>query len=180
MIYDTPFKTDDGMRHVRAYTDEKKKCFVQLTDVKVLEVDGEDISFELSGDDNIAKVEAVHLTNIQSALENSKEWFGKELTEKTITKAYIKDDVVTAEKIEASRVFNANKELVDIETLSPGVTCSVFVEFSGLWFARSHFGSSWNLVQVKIHEDTKNTEEEPECEVESYPEECMFEDSVSK
>ena len=187
MIYDSPFKTDDGMRHVKAKTDDGKRCFIQLKGVKVLEVDNEDVSFELSGDDNLAKVEAVHITNIQSALEKSKDWFGKEVSEKTIAKAYIKDEVITAERISASKVFDAKKQPVDFEGITPGATCSVFIEFSGLWFARSHFGPSWNVVQVKLEEEEKVPELESvddpvpqEVEVESYPEECMFEDGDSK
>ena len=39
MIYNSPTKADDGMRHVKAYTDEKKRCFIQLPGVKVLDID---------------------------------------------------------------------------------------------------------------------------------------------
>ena len=59
------------------------------------------------------------------------------------------------------------------------MTCSIFVEFSGLWFAKKAFGPSWNLVQVKIHEDEKPPEE-TEPEIEAYPDQYMFEDEVSK
>ena len=91
MIYDTPTKADDGMRHVKALTEDKKRCFIQLNDVSVLDVDystGE-VSIEITGEDNQAKIENVHSTNIKSALENSEEWFGKKVSEKAIDKAYI-------------------------------------------------------------------------------------------
>ena len=180
MIYDTPAKADDGMRHVKVFTEDKKKCFIQLIGVDVLDIDKNtgEISFDISGDDNQAKVEAVHAENVQSALQNSQEWFGKEVSEKTIAKAYIKDDVITAERIEATRVFDSKRESFDFDNISPGVKCSVFIEFSGLWFARSHFGPSWNIVQMKIHEEEKNPESEEV--VETYPDECMFEDEISK
>tara|TARA_X000000368_G_scaffold60431_1_gene42575 strand:+ start:6654 stop:7196 length:543 start_codon:yes stop_codon:yes gene_type:complete len=180
MIYDTPTKADDGMRHVKALTDDKKRCFIQLNDVSVLDVDystGE-VSIEITGEDNQAKIENVHSTNINSALENSEEWFGKKVSEKAIDKAYIIDDSITAEKIEATKIFTANKELSDFETLTSGTKCSVFIEFAGLWFARSHFGPTWNIVQVKIHEEKTPEVEVPS--VDAYPEECMFEDEESK
>ena len=110
--------------------------------------------------------------------ENSEEWFGKKVSEKAIDKAYIVDDSITAEKIEATRIFAANRELVDFETIAPGTKCSVFLEFAGLWFARSHFGPTWNIVQVKIHEEKTPEVEVPS--VDAYPEECMFEDEESK
>ena len=57
-----------------------------------------------------------------------------------------------------------------------GKVCSLFVEFSGIWFAKKAFGPSWNLVQVKIHEDESEEPEKEESPVESYQEEYMFED----
>ena len=39
MIYDTPAKADDGMRHVKVFTEDKKNCFVQLIGVDVLDID---------------------------------------------------------------------------------------------------------------------------------------------
>ena len=81
MIYDTLSKGEDGLYHSRALNDEKKRYFIQLNGVTVSDVDHEtgEVSFEVTGEDNQAKVESVHVTNLQSALENSKTWFGKEL-----------------------------------------------------------------------------------------------------
>jgi len=149
MIYNKPTKADDGMRHVAAFTDEKKRCFIQLPCVKVLDTDSEmgEVSFEITGEENQAKIESVHESSIESAVENAVEWFGKELSEKTVTNAYTKEECLSTDKIEATRVFNSKNEQVDFETLSPGTTCSIFVEFSGLWFARKAFGPSWNIVR---------------------------------
>jgi hypothetical protein len=180
MIYDTPQKTDDGMRHVNALTEDKKRCFIQLNNTQVLDIDSKtgEVSIEITGEDNQAKIENVHTTNIKSALENSEQWFGKKVSEKAIDKAYIIDDSITADKIEATKIFTSKKEQVDFESLTPGTKCSVFIEFAGLWFARSHFGPSWNIVQVKIQEEKIPEVEEPP--VEAYPEECMFDDEESK
>ena len=181
MIYNKPTKAEDGMRHVAAFTDEKKRCFIQLPCVKVLDTDSEmgEVSFEITGEENQAKIESVHASSIQSAVENAVEWFGKELPEKTVTNAYTKEECLSTDKIGATRVFNSKNEQVDFETLSPGTTCSIFVEFSGLWFAKKAFGPSWNIVQVKIHEEEKNEVEETQ-EIEAYPDGCMFENPDSK
>ena len=183
MIYDTPKKGEDGMYHVRALTEERKRYLIQLTGVKVSDVDTNsgEVSFNITGEDNQAKLETIHASNIQSALENSTEWFGKKLPDKTIANAYMKDDELSVDRIDATRIFDSQKQSVDFDTLKEDNVCSVFVEFSGLWFAKKAFGPSWNLVQVKIHEDEKPPppESKEEHPVEAYPEEYMFEDEVT-
>ena len=84
MIYDTLSKGEDGLYHTRALTDERKRYFVQLNGVTVTDVDQEtgEVSLEIIGEDNQAKIESVHVMNIQSAMENSATWFGKELPER--------------------------------------------------------------------------------------------------
>ena len=99
MIYNKPTKADDGMRHVTAFTDEKKRCFIQLPCVKVLDIDSEmeEVSFEITGEENQAKIESVHASSIQSAVENAVEWFGKELPEKTVTNAYTNEECLSTD-----------------------------------------------------------------------------------
>jgi len=41
MIYDTVSKGEDGLYHVRAFTDERKRKFIQLNDVKIVEKTGD-------------------------------------------------------------------------------------------------------------------------------------------
>ena len=67
-------------------------------------------------------------------------------------------------------------ELIEngIKDVKIGSSCTVLIEFSGLWFAKKAFGPSWNLVQVKVHEEKKA---EPEIhEKESYPDEYTIQD----
>ena len=89
----------------------------------------------------------------------------------------MKDDELSVDRIDATRIFDSQKQSVDFDTLKEDNVCSVFVEFSGLWFAKKAFGPSWNLVQVKIHEEEKPPpppEPKEEHPVEAYPEEYMF------
>jgi len=178
MIYDTLSKGEDGLYHSRALNDEKKRYFVQLNDVSVSDVDQEtgEVSFEITGDDNQAKVETVHVTNLQSALENSKTWFGKELPEKTISGAYTRSENLETDRISATRIFDHNKETVEFSSVIVGMKCTILVEFSGLWFAKKH------LVQRGIcpNENSRRKIPEPEVEVEeeeTYPDQYMIQDS---
>ena len=165
MIYDKLTKGDDGLYHVRAFTDERKKYFVQLNDVTITDV-GEDVVFELV---NTEKVDIIHEQIIQDAIDNSVEWFGKKLAEKTLRSAYTREDTISAEHIADTKVFNSEKEIIGFDVIKPGDLCSVIVEFSGLWFAKKAFGPSWNIVQVKARQPEEKFDE-------TYPENYMFED----
>ena len=166
MIYDTLSKGEDGLYHSRALNDEKKRYFVQMDGVI-----GSDVYKETG------KVSG-HTTNLQSALENSKTWFGKELPEKTISGAYTISDNLETDRISATRVFDHTKESVEFSSITVGMSCTALVEFSGLWFAKKVFGPSWNIVQLKIHEEKiPEAKVEVEVEEETYPDQYMIQDS---
>jgi hypothetical protein len=165
MMYDKLTKGDDGLYHVRAFTDDRKKHFVQLNDVTITDT-GDDFAFEVSTPE---KVDVIHDMNIQNAIDNSQEWFGKKLTEKTLRSAYTREETLSAERLQNTKVFSHDKALIDFDILQPGDVCSVIVEFSGLWFAKKAFGPSWNIVQVKMQQTVEKFDE-------TYPEDYMFED----
>ena len=51
MLYNSPVKGDDGLYFVKALTDEKRKCFVQLNKVTLADISNE-IVFDLNTDVN--------------------------------------------------------------------------------------------------------------------------------
>ena len=153
MLYNAPAKGDDGLYFVKALNDTKRKCLVQLNGVKVIDVSG-DVVLELVSEANLQKIGDIDALNLEAAQENCESWFGKQLSEKVIQGAYtpsIADGQITGECIEATKVFNPQQEQLDLESVQPGKTCDVILEFSGLWFAKKTFGSSWNVVQVRVH-----------------------------
>ena len=87
MIYNAPAKGEDGLYFVKALNDEKRKCLVQLNNVKVSDVSGE-VVFELDSDVNIKKIEDIDAGNLVAANENCETWFGKKLSENVIKGAY--------------------------------------------------------------------------------------------
>ena len=163
MIYDKLTKGEDGLYHVRAFTDERKRHFVQIDDVTITDV-GEEVIFEYTCD----KVDAIHELNIQNAIDNSEEWFGKKLQEKTLRAAYTREDTLSAERIPSMKIFDHEKSLLDADTLASGEVCSIIVEFAGLWFAKKAFGPRWNLVQLRKRQPEEKFDD-------SYPEDYMFE-----
>jgi len=173
MLYNAPAKGDDGLYFVKALNDSKRKCLVQLNKVKVADVSG-DIVFELASEANVQKIGAIDILNLEAARENCETWFGKQLSEKVIEGAYtssVADGQVTGERIEVTKAFNAQQESVDIENVQAGKVCDVILEFAGLWFAKKSFGSSWNVVQVRVH---------PDPILDTYPEEYAFVDEVEE
>lgn len=167
MLYNAPVKGDDGLYFVKALNDNKRKCLVQLNKVKVSEVSGE-VVFALISDTNIDKIKNVDSQNLVAAHENAESWFGKALSEKVVEGAYtpsLVNDQLSGDKIEVTKVFNSAREVVDFDLVQPEKTCDVILEFSGLWFAKKAFGSSWNIVQVRLHDD-------PVLDV--YPDEYSF------
>jgi hypothetical protein len=155
MLYNAPIKGEDGLYFVKALNDSKRKCLVQLNKVKIADVSG-DIVMNLDSDANISKIQAIDEENLVSAVENSESWFGKKLSDKVVEGAYtfsIVDGQITGERIEVTKVFNSDQEVVDFDLVQPEKNCDVILEFAGLWFAKKSFGSSWNVVQVKVHPD---------------------------
>jgi hypothetical protein len=169
MIYNAPIKGEDGLYFVKALNDDKRKCFVQLNGVKVSEV-SEEVVFNLDSEVNTQKIEAIDTTNLDAAQEQCETWFGKKLSENVIKGAYtpsVKDGQVTSERIDATKVFNMQEEAFDFENVQSEKTCDVILEFAGLWFAKKAFGTTWNLVQVRVHDEPI---------VDTYPEEFAFVD----
>ena len=167
MLYNAPAKGDDGLYFVKALNDTKRKCLVQLNGVKVTDMSG-DVVLELVSEANLQKIGDIDALNLEAAQENCETWFGKQLSEKVIQGAYtpsIADGQITGECIEATKVFNTQQEQLDLESVQPGKTCDVILEFSGLWFAKKSFGSSWNVVQVRVH---------PDPILDTYPEHYAF------
>jgi len=169
MIYNAPAKGEDGLYFVKTLNDTKRKCLIQLNNVKIADVSGE-VVFDLASETNLKKVEDVDAANLEAANENCESWFGKQLSEGVIKGAYtpsLKDGQVTCDRLDITKVFNAQQELIDFEGVQPEKTCDVILEFAGLWFAKKSFGYSWNVVQVRVH---------PDPVLDTYPEEYAFVD----
>ena len=66
MFYNPPARGDDGLYFVKASSDEKRKCLVQLNGVSVSEVSGE-MTFELNSDTNVKKISDIESMNLSAA-----------------------------------------------------------------------------------------------------------------
>jgi len=155
MIYNSPIKGDDGLYFVKALDESKRKILVQLNNVKISEVSGE-VVMDMNSDVNTEKINAIDTQNLEAANENCQSWFGKKLTDSVIRSAYsnsIKDDQLTGDRLDVTKVFDMQQEMIDFDRVEVGKTCDVILEMSGLWFAKKAFGTTWNIVQLRVHDD---------------------------
>jgi len=169
MIYNAPTKGEDGLYFVKTLNDDKRKCLVQLNKVKVTDVSGE-IVMDLGSEVNTQKIHTIDTANLEAALENCESWFGKKVSDGVIRGAYtsnLDDTVMTCDRIEATKVFNTQQEPIDFDLVQPEKTCDVILEFAGIWFAKKAFGPTWNVVQVRVHDD-------PEPILDTYPDGYAF------
>lgn len=171
MIYDIPIKGEDGLYSVKLQGEKK---FIQLNDVKIVDVSGDDITLELT-ERAVAKIDEIDEENKVAAVDNSESWFGKKLKRSLVDGVYTRsvadDGSISVERIEAIKVFSLDKEEMDIENIQPDKSCDVILEFAGIWFAKKTFGSLWNMVQLRIHPDPEPIPPQP-----SYPEGYAFVD----
>lgn len=182
MIYDDPTRDEDGTYIVKVSSDEGKKCLVQLKCVSVKDL-GEEVEVQVR---NAKKIRVIDEENLNTAAERSKEWFKKTMCSgklKTLYVPSLSKNVLTADKISASRVFNPEKESIPFDIIKETKKADVLLEFAGIWFAKKTFGPIWNIIQVKLVPPEQEPEPEPEEPVEpaepEYPEECVISDEIS-
>jgi hypothetical protein len=85
------------------------------------------------------------------------EWFGKELSDETITNAFqesVTDGVLNASLTTVkgqtvTTAFDVQKNQLELQDVKEGTRCDVVFELSGLWFLKKSFGPIWRVVQVR-------------------------------
>ena len=181
MIYNNPTQDTDGTYIVKVRNDEEKKCLVQLKAVSVKDL-GEEVEIHVK---NAKKIKVIDEENLSTAAERSGEWFKKEMKVDKLKSLYVPSlskNVLTADKISASRVFNPEKESIPFDIIKETKKADVLLEFAGIWFAKKTFGPIWNIIQIRLVPPQQEPEPEPEPEEPQepeYPEECVISDEIS-
>ena len=175
MLYSSPKKIPDGRYYLKVTTDEGNRLMLQLNDTTLVTKfsEGDNVTLSLS-DTAQEKVDAVNSENLAQAETNSKEWFGKTVSGKTLQAAHttnINENVMnvgkaTVNKNVVTKCYNHRKELVDLDTLDENTVCDVMVELSGLWFAKKTFGPIWRIAQIRLKAPPRK----------KYPDEYLFAD----
>jgi hypothetical protein len=167
MEFGSPQKLPDG-RYFLKITGQ----MMQLNNVKVQEAfTSSSLTIEVP-EEKFAAIDEEVLTK---AKESKVAWFGRELSDETIQAAFqgsITDGTLSASlaKIKGeivTKVFNSQKEPVELSSVEAGSQCDVFVELSGLWFLKKSFGPVWRVIQARVRGGARTP---------TFPTQYMFED----
>ena len=114
---------------------------------------------------------------LAKAKESKQEWFGKELSDETITNAYQESvtdgalgaSLMTVKSQVVTLAFDAQKNPLELQDVKADTKCDAVFELSGLWFLKKSFGPIWRVVQVRVRTG-------PKAPV--VPRECLFADDL--
>jgi hypothetical protein len=159
----------------RYYARVTEQMYVQVNGVKLLSSfkDADAVTLEFSDSE---KIKLVDQDIINAAKENSTEWFGKVVSDKTLEAGYtgsITNSVMIADKAVqngecAVRGFKPDRTILDVTDIEEGSECDVVLEFAGINFFKKNYSPQWKIVQVKL----KHAEEPKRNK---YTDECLFE-----
>ena len=112
---------------------------------------------------------------LAKAKESKVEWFGKELSDETITNAFqesVTDGVLGASLASVkgqvvTLAFDSQKNPMNFEEVVVGSQCDALFELAGLWFLKKSFGPIWRVIQVRVRTGSR---------VQNFPKEYLFSD----
>jgi len=129
--------------------------------------------------DDQAVFDTIDAELLAKAKESKVEWFGKELSDETITNAFqesVTDGVLGASLASVkgqvvTLAFDSQKNSMALEDVVAGSQCDVVFELAGLWFLKKSFGPIWRVIQVRVRTGSR---------VQNFPKECLFSDEVEE
>ena len=171
MSFQAPARTDEGY-YASKYTGTDN--FVQINNVKLVSA-ADDFEFVI---EDPSKCNAIDDIVLEVAKQNSVDWFKKELSDKTLNGMLIRsvndDGSFSANKVVIddevkTRVFNMQREPINISELVDDSTCDVILEYTGVAFAKKNFQVDWRVAQIRVHPPPPPPKQE-------YPDQYMFQD----
>lgn len=139
-------------------------------DVSFLE---KDTNEKVAGFYNI--LQSIDKLMVTKGVENSKKWFGKQMSEDMVNEFYrplvkagrqkknsdecypdtVKFKIRTLGDRKNVECFDTNKQHMSIDELTPGSKARCIVEISPVWFINKTFGVTLNLLQAEIQKPEK-------------------------
>ena len=125
--------------------------------------------------DDQSVFDAIDTEILTKAKESKVEWFGKELSDETITNAFqesVTDGVLGASLASikgqvVTLAFDSQKNAMALGDVAAGSQCDVVFELAGLWFLKKSFGPIWRAIQVRVRTGSR---------VQNFPKEYLFAD----
>lgn len=171
MLFDKPAKLQDGRYFLKITSDDGTRVLHQVNNVKCTMNDSE-VSLVPASVDLFSSIDD---TIVTQAKESKVAWFGKEISDETVTSAYQKSinpegelsaSLATIKGQVVTTCFDTQKNTVDIKQLEAGTTVDVLIELVGLVFTKRAFEPVWKVIQVRVKAPPKSR----------FPREYLFKD----
>ena len=178
MEYSQPIKIPDGRYYLKV-SKGGERVFYQLNKVQLVNeglFSSKDLSFHMN-EMSQSIIAAVDQELVQQALTSKMDWFGKEISDETISKAYqsalegpvFQAPLATVNGKVVTVAYDSQKVSVDMETLQKGATLDILVELAGLWFLKKSFGPIFRIAQIRVSA--------PPVQKRTFPTEYLFDDA---
>lgn len=169
MLFSTPAKLQDGRYFLKVSQEDGTRVVHQLNGVTFSSIEG--VQATIKTDSTLFS--EIDEQIITQAKASKVEWFGKEISDETVSSAYQKS---VNPELELSASFATIKgEIVTmfydtqknpVDKIDTGVPVDVLLELSGLVFTKRAFEPVWKVLQVRIKAAPKS----------KFPREYLFKD----
>ena len=169
MLFGAPAKLQDGRYFLKITSDDGSRVIHQVNGVTM---SGQVTLHVPAHKDFFAGIDEVILTQAKAS---KVEWFGKEISDETVTSAYQKSvnpegelsaSFATIKGQVVTTAYDTQKNPVDVTTIEATTPVDVFLELVGLVFTKRAFEPVWKLIQVRVKGQPKSR----------FPREYMFAD----
>jgi hypothetical protein len=159
MEYSQPVKIPDGRYYIKV-TKGGERVFYQLNKMKLLDeslLATKNLTFALP-EMACDILSAVEDELMSQAISSKMEWFGKDIANETISKAYqsalegatFQAPLATVNGQNVVVAYDSRKEAVQLDQVQKDAVIDVLVELSGLWFLKKSFGPIFRIAQIRV------------------------------
>lgn len=169
MLFGAPTKLQDGRYFLKITSDNGSRVIHQVNGVTM----SGQVTLNVPGHkDFFSGIDEEILTQAKAS---KVEWFGKEISDETVTSAYQKSvnpegelsaSFATIKGQIVTTAYDTQKNSIDVSTIDATTTVDVFLELVGLVFTKRAFEPVWKLIQVRVKGQPKSR----------FPREYMFAD----
>ena len=159
MEYSQPVKIPDGRYYIKV-TKGGERVFYQLNKLKLMDeslTSTKNLTFALP-EMACDILSAVEDELMSQAIASKMDWFGKDIANETISKAYqsalegatFQAPLATVNGQNVALAYDSRKEAVQLDQIQKDAVIDVLVELSGLWFLKKSFGPIFRIAQIRV------------------------------
>jgi len=159
MEYSQPVKIPDGRYYIKV-TKGGERVFYQLNKLKLMDeslTSTKNLTFALP-EMACDILSAVEDELMSQAIASKLDWFGKDIANETISKAYqsalegatFQAPLATVNGQNVVVAYDSRKEAVQLDQVQKDAVIDVLVELSGLWFLKKSFGPIFRIAQIRV------------------------------